>query len=78
MLLAVPIAASIAVLVRRLVRYYEDSEFYGAGDPDTSIQPDEAEELARLVRDNPAAGAVAFGRNSNAAPKKADDSPEES
>jgi predicted PurR-regulated permease PerM len=35
-LLAVPIAASVAVLVRRLVVYYEQSEFFGADDPDSS------------------------------------------
>jgi predicted PurR-regulated permease PerM len=36
-LLAVPIAASVAVLLRRLARYYEGSEFFGAGDRDTSM-----------------------------------------
>jgi predicted PurR-regulated permease PerM len=30
-LLAVPIAASVAVLIRRLVRYYEGSEFFKEG-----------------------------------------------
>jgi predicted PurR-regulated permease PerM len=35
-LLAVPIAASVAVLIRRLVGYYEKSEFFGASDPDSS------------------------------------------
>ena len=35
-LLAVPIAASVAVLIRRLVGYYEQSEFFGASDPDGS------------------------------------------
>jgi predicted PurR-regulated permease PerM len=35
-LLAVPIAASVAVLIRRLAHYYERSEFFGAGDPDSS------------------------------------------
>lgn len=35
-LLAVPIAASVAVLIRRLVVYYERSEFFGASDPDSS------------------------------------------
>ena len=41
-LLAVPLAASVAVLIRRLVRYYEESEFYGADNknpPDTENQP---------------------------------------
>lgn len=36
-LLAVPLAASVAVLVRRLLRYYEQSAFFGATDADGSI-----------------------------------------
>jgi predicted PurR-regulated permease PerM len=60
-LLAMPIAASVAVLIRRLVRYYEDSVFYGARDLDTSIMPDEAEELARMIRENLAVSAIALG-----------------
>ena len=36
-LLAVPIAASVAVMVRRLVSYYERTAFFGAADPDSSI-----------------------------------------
>jgi predicted PurR-regulated permease PerM len=60
-LLAVPIAASVAVLIRRLVRYYEASAFYGAGDVDTSMAPDEAEELARMMRENLAVSAIALG-----------------
>lgn len=36
-LLAVPIAASVAVLIRRLIRYYEDSAFFGAEDQDASL-----------------------------------------
>lgn len=35
-LLAVPLAASVAVLIRRAVGYYEQSEFFGASDPDGS------------------------------------------
>lgn len=35
-LLAMPIAASVAVLVRRLMRVYEQSQFFGAGDTDQS------------------------------------------
>jgi predicted PurR-regulated permease PerM len=35
-LLAVPLAASVAVLIRRLIGYYEQSEFFGAADPDSS------------------------------------------
>jgi predicted PurR-regulated permease PerM len=77
-LLAVPIAASIAVLIRRLVRFYEKSEFYGASDADASIKPDEAEELARLLLENPAVGAVAFGPGRGATPGKPDEPPEES
>jgi predicted PurR-regulated permease PerM len=60
-LLAMPIAASVAVLIRRLVRYYEHSAFYGARDLDTSIGPDEAEELARMMRENLAVSAIALG-----------------
>ncbi|ACY15810.1 AI-2E family transporter [Haliangium ochraceum] len=47
-LLAVPIAASVAVLVRRLWRYYELSSFYGAADRDTS-QPLPPEPLPRVA-----------------------------
>lgn len=36
-LLAVPIAASVAVLIRRLADYYERSEFFGAADRDSSM-----------------------------------------
>ncbi|WP_428262209.1 AI-2E family transporter [Haliangium sp.] len=36
-LLAVPLAASVAVLLRRLIRYYEDSQFFGANDTDDSV-----------------------------------------
>jgi predicted PurR-regulated permease PerM len=36
-LLAVPIAASVAVLIRRLARYYEQSSFFGANDADSSV-----------------------------------------
>jgi predicted PurR-regulated permease PerM len=36
-LLAVPIAASVAVLLRRLAHYYERSEFFGADDRDSSL-----------------------------------------
>jgi hypothetical protein len=60
-LLAMPIAASVAVLIRRLVRYYEDSVFYGASDRDASIGPDEDEELARMMRENLAVNAIALG-----------------
>lgn len=35
-LLAVPLAASVAVLLRRLVQFYERSEFFGADDTDHS------------------------------------------
>ena len=36
-LLAVPIAASVAVLIRRLADYYARSEFFGASDRDSSL-----------------------------------------
>lgn len=36
-LLAVPLAASVAVLIRRFLRYYEESEFFGAADDDQSL-----------------------------------------
>lgn len=38
-LLAVPLAASVAVLIRRLIGYYEQSEFFGAADADSSAVP---------------------------------------
>ena len=48
-LLAVPIAASVAVLLRRLARYYESSEFFGAGDRDSSV-PEPAPPLPLAAR----------------------------
>lgn len=50
-LLAVPIAASVAVLIRRLVGYYEQSEFFGAADPDSSAPaaPPTLSSLAAVV-----------------------------
>lgn len=36
-LLAVPLAASVAVLLRRAMRHYEKTDFYGGGDIDTSV-----------------------------------------
>jgi len=36
-LLAVPLAASVAVLIRRFLRLYEESEFFGAADHDQSV-----------------------------------------
>jgi hypothetical protein len=53
-LLAVPLAASVAVLIRRLLAYYERSAFFGAADDDRSIKPDEALMLARLADRIPA------------------------
>jgi predicted PurR-regulated permease PerM len=53
-LLAVPIAASVAVLLRRLARYYESSEFFGAGDRDSSVpEPPAPLPLAATVVDIP-------------------------
>lgn len=57
-LLAVPLAASVAVLVRRVLRMYEQSTFYGARDQDRSVKPAEGEQLAEIVRSRPAAGII--------------------
>ena len=38
-LLAVPIAAAIAVLVRRAYKHYEDSEFFAGEDDDDAAEP---------------------------------------
>lgn len=60
-LLAVPLAASIAVLIRRLIRYYEGSEFFGADDHDHSIKRSEHEVIAELSRAQKAAHAIIPG-----------------
>ena len=60
-LLAVPMAASIAVLIRRMMRYYETSEFFGADDHDHSVKPSESEVVAELVKAKPAAHAILPG-----------------
>jgi predicted PurR-regulated permease PerM len=54
-LLAVPIAASVAVLIRRLADYYERSEFFGASDRDSSIPepPPPLSQLATVVAIDP-------------------------
>lgn len=54
-LLAVPIAASVAVLIRRLADYYERSEFFGASDRDTSIPepPGPLSQVATVVALDP-------------------------
>jgi predicted PurR-regulated permease PerM len=45
-LLAVPLAAGVAVLLRRLLQYYERSEFFGAADADHSARPPKPTDLA--------------------------------
>ena len=60
-LLAVPLAASIAVLIRRVMRFYEDSEFFGASDQDHSVKREEHVVLGELTRDKPAAHAIIPG-----------------
>ena len=60
-LLAVPLAASIAVLIRRVMRFYEDSEFFGADDHDHSVKRQEHEVLDELARTRPAAHAIIPG-----------------
>lgn len=53
-LLAVPLAASVAVLLRRVLHYYEQSAFFGAGDHDGSVEPDHDQVLAQIAREHPA------------------------
>lgn len=74
-LLAVPIAASIAVLIRRLVRYYEGSEFFTNGaeeawvDAATAAIPVDEDEAGG---DEPAEeGDVAAGEDTGAADEEA-------
>lgn len=65
-LLAVPLAASIAVLIRRMFRYYEGTDFFGADDHDHSVQRSEDEVLKELAEVRPAAHAIMPTRTDNA------------